>query len=263
MKATVVEEPNASAGREDSDLAALAETYRSGRHRTVAEDAYSILHTAICTGKLAPGMRLPIRDLAAAIGTSPMPVREALARLDADGLVDTLPHRGASVAKLTIKDVAQIYEARLALEPLAVYLSAQKFTAADKKKAKSALDRLARGMEGDDEGVTWAAHTDFHFALYEPSQSDWLLRLIRPVWESSERYRLASPAKRSIKGRGQEHRRILKACAENDAVLAAGELHNHLVRTANAVHQSMGGGSDLFEPLGDPASYQPPMTAAH
>ena len=89
-------------------------------HRTLADRAFGALHDAIVAGTLAPGERLPIEELGEALGMSAMPIREALRRLDAAGLVENIPHRGARVTELAIADLAEVYEARLALEPLAV-----------------------------------------------------------------------------------------------------------------------------------------------
>src|SRR5438093_22182 len=79
-------------------------------------------------GDVAPGGRLRIEDLAELLEMSPMPIREALRRLDSAGLVEHVPHRGARVAELSLPDLREVYEARLALEPLAVQQAAVRFT---------------------------------------------------------------------------------------------------------------------------------------
>jgi DNA-binding GntR family transcriptional regulator len=204
-------------------------------HRTLADRAFTALHDAIVTGDLAPGERLPIEELGDALGMSAMPIREALRRLDAAGLVENIPHRGGRVTELSVPDLAEVYEARLALEPLAVRRAALRF---DEAEAALASERLA----------SWAAHTAFHFALYEAADSSWLLRLIQPLWETSQRYRLAANLAPRLRTRSEEHRVILQACIDHDCELAARALHNHLTRTANAVSLAMGG-AELFEPL--------------
>ena len=81
----------------------------------------------------------------------------------------------------------------------------------------AALARHVDGYRRDDAPAAWAAHTEFHFALYRAAGSRWLLRLITPLWESSERYRLASlPRGRSLDERRREHERILEACITRD-----------------------------------------------
>ena len=80
--------------------------------------------------------------------------------------------------------------------------------------AERGRERLAALNKPGDRGgsETWAAHTAFHFCLYEAAGSDWLLRLIQPLWESSERYRLAAPTKRKLSMRREEHehKKVLK-----------------------------------------------------
>src|SRR5579862_6176697 len=149
-------------------------------HRTLADRAFAALHDAIVAGDLAPGERLPIEELGEALGMSAMPIREALRRLDAAGLVENIPHRGARVTQLSIADLAEVYEARLALEPLAVRRAAERFTAGHAARAGERLAAL-NALPDDNSSETWAAHTAFHFALYDAAESAWLTRLIGPL----------------------------------------------------------------------------------
>jgi DNA-binding GntR family transcriptional regulator len=235
-----------------------AEWVTQGGHRTLAEKAFTALHAGIVTGALNPGQRLRIEELAELLEMSPMPIREALRRLDSVGLVEHVPHRGARVAELSVDDLREVYDARLALEPLAVRHAAKRFTDDDAEFARECLARVAETYGGADVHDAWAAHTEFHFALYRAAGSRWLLRLITPLWESSERYRIASlPMQRSLDERRLEHDRILEACANRDPELAAAELHNHLALTANQLSQGMGG-EELFglrESVGGPTRH--------
>jgi DNA-binding GntR family transcriptional regulator len=218
----------------------------AGGHRTLAEKAFTALHEAIVTGALGPGARLPIEDLAETFDMSPMPIREALRRLDSVGLVENVPHRGARVTELSAADLVDVYEARLALEPLAIRHAAQRFEEDDRRAAETALKRHIAAYERDDIKEVWLAHTEFHFALYRAAGSRWLLRLITPLWESSERYRFAStPLQRTLTDRQAEHERILDACVRHEPDEAVSELRNHLARTANAIATTMGA-EDLF-----------------
>jgi DNA-binding GntR family transcriptional regulator len=233
----------------ESPLAVLADERLTRGHRTLAEKAFETLHTAIITGQLRPGTRLPIEELAEVLQMSPMPIREAVRRLDAAGLVENIPHRGARVTELSINDLAEVYEARLALEVLAIRRAACRFTPGEAAVARQRLDELNR-MSDDNSAATSAAHDAFHFALYEAAVSAWLLRLIRPVWETAERYCLEFPECRQLKGRKLEHEAILKACEEHDEDRAAIFLHDHLATTANNIVEAMGGEA-LFEMAGD------------
>ena len=88
-----------------------------------------------------------------------------------------------------------------------------------------------------------AASTAVVQALYDAADSAWLLRLIRPVWETSERYCLEVPECRQLKSRRWEHRVILESCVTHDPDTAAIALHDHLATTANNISKAMGGGA--------------------
>src|SRR5690242_12418842 len=133
---------------EDSHLAVLAGRGSRGGHRTLAEKAFDALHGAIISGELEPGARLPIEDLAEVLKMSPMPIREAVRRLDAAGLVENIPHRGARVTELSLTDLVEVYDARLALRPLTVERAAARLT---EEQAVVAAARLGvhDGLAGD------------------------------------------------------------------------------------------------------------------
>jgi DNA-binding GntR family transcriptional regulator len=212
-----------------------------GGHRTLAEKAFQSLHTAIITGRLRPGARLPIEELAEHLEMSPMPIREAVRRLDAAGLVENIPHRGARVSELSVTDLAEVYEARIALEVLAIRHSAERFTRVHARHARRCLAELERRTEVVSAEFA-RAHARFHFALYDAAGSTWLLRLIRPVWETSERYCLQDPEALQLAARSGEHAAILEACEANDPARAGQALHRHLATTANHLATAMGSG---------------------
>jgi DNA-binding GntR family transcriptional regulator len=214
--------------------------------RTLAGRAFAALRDAILAGTLAPGARLEIRSLADDLNMSPMPVREAVRQLDALGLVEHLPHRGARVTGLSLDDLREVYEARFVVEARAVLLAAAGFTEADAERAAASLSRTVQARHDGDHAASWAADEDFHFALYRGAGSEWLLRLITPLWGTSERYRRMSQSPdRDFSERYQEHMSILDACIAREGELAARRLGTHLARSANRLAGALGGG-ELF-----------------
>ena len=169
-----------------------------------------------------------------------MPIREAVRRLDAVGLVENVPHRGARVTELSVMDLGEVYEVRLALETLAIRRAAARFTAARAMHARECLEEL-EAMADDTSGATSEAHTAFHFAFYEAAESAWLLRLIRPAWQAGERYAQEWPQVQRLDARAPEHREILAACEAHNPDRAADALHEHLAITANNLAEAMGG----------------------
>ena len=232
--------------------------------RTLAEKAFEALHEAIVTGALAPGERLRITDLAAALGVSHLPVREAIRRLESTGLVEHVPHRGGRVTELSLDDLREIYEARLLLEPEIVARAARGFTEEDASTARSWIERQVSAEEQGNISEVWSAHTEFHFTLYRACRSGWLTRLVRAPWESSQRYRMTlaplNSARRRLEAHA-EHEAILASCLAHDEPGASVLMHDHLAKTANLIADHMGGQPmfDLKSDRGivDPVSFRP------
>jgi DNA-binding GntR family transcriptional regulator len=211
----------------------------------MAEAALAELQDSILSGELPPGSPLRLEDLAARLGMSISPVREAVRRLESLGLAVHVPHRGARVSELALDDLRDTYEVRLVLEPLAVRRAAERFTDADATTAQAQLDVYTEAHARGDLRAAREAHAGFHFALYRAAGSEWLLRLIRPAWENCERYRAISLQRRSAAQVEREHVRILDACRRHRPDSAADELARHLSATANLVARQMGS-DDLF-----------------
>lgn len=221
----------------------FSENPQRGEHRTLAEKAFTALHEMILAGELKPGARLPIDDLAEMLGMSAMPVREAVRRLGAMGLVENVPHKGARITELSVEDLQEVYTARLVVEPLAIHGAVTVFTEEHAANARLALDAMGDHPTGAIEH--WSAHTAFHLGLYRAQGSSWLVRLIQPLWDSSERYRLSVALPPSVAAIRDEHAKLLQACLRRDPEYAAFELYNHLASAANATSKAMGG-RDLF-----------------
>jgi DNA-binding GntR family transcriptional regulator len=212
-----------------------------GSPRTLAEQACTTLHEAIVTGSVSPGDRLLVDDVARRFDMSRTPVREAFRLLDAHGLVRYVPHRGAVVAELSLEELRDLYRARLALEPLAIAASARRFGDEERQLAEVALARHLAARDRGSDRELWVSHAEFHFALYRPAGSRWLLRLIEPLWECSERYRFACASSPAELARGaRELEALLDACGRGAAAEAARALRDHLTRSANAMARSMG-----------------------
>jgi len=213
-----------------------------GGRRTLAETAAAELHQLIVSGELPSGTPLRLVDLAGRLEMSQMPVREGLRRLEALGLVDIIPHRGAWVRELSIEDLRDTQETRLALETLAVRAAAERFTEQDAVSAREALQaqvKLARA--GDIVGAR-QAHTDFHFAIYRAGGSRWLTRAIEPVWQNSERYRFGNPQSPARIGlHHKEHQAILEACVAHDVQGAEAALRRHLEGATERIRAVMAG----------------------
>jgi DNA-binding GntR family transcriptional regulator len=141
---------------------------------------------------------------------------------------------------LTLEDLRDTHQTRLALESLAVRAAAERFGEEDQEKATAALAEHLRLCRSEDSIGARQAHADFHFALYRAGGSQWLARAIEPVWQNSERYRFGSPQTAfQIERDRQEHQAILDACVAHDPEVAETALRTHLASAVRRITETM------------------------
>ncbi|MFT4028899.1 MAG: GntR family transcriptional regulator [Protaetiibacter sp.] len=209
-------------------------------HRTLSEAAADRIHEMIITGELAPGSAIRLVDLSRRLGTSVMPVREGLRKLENLGLVEIFAHRGAWVRDVDLEDFRDTTATRLTLESIAVREAATRFTSDDAEHSSAALGELVSTIERGDAIGARGAHTAFHFALYAACGSKWLPRAIEPVWRNSERYRFGTHFTADhLETTRQEHQRILDACIAHDADAAAAAFSEHLLTAAGRIETTL------------------------
>jgi DNA-binding GntR family transcriptional regulator len=213
----------------------------------MAEAALERLREAIILGELTPGTALRLEDLARSFGMSISPIREAVKRLEALGLAEHVPHHGAKVMGLDVEELRELFSIRLALETLAVRRAAELFGPEDERRAREHLASFDSARHRGDARAAVRSHTGFHFALYEAARSAWLVRLIRPAWDSCERYRpVLVAATGALQDRHEElDVELLSACAAHDRDRAAAALEAHL-ELANDVYSVELRGRPIF-----------------
>lgn len=142
------------------------------------------IRRAVLTGSLEAGKQFSIRDLATQLGVSHIPIREALRRLESQGLIVMRQARAASVAPLSTDDLAAIYRLRYVIElPLA---GSSAGTRTPEQIAQ--LDALLERSRDPDPEIAWQAHYDFHEALVHPASNEWDDRVLHTLWMAAERY---------------------------------------------------------------------------
>ncbi|HEX5844438.1 MAG TPA: GntR family transcriptional regulator [Pseudomonas sp.] len=146
------------------------------------DQLYQQLRDALLAGRFRPGERLKIRDLAAAWGTSPMPVRAALQRLVAEGALESEPQRSVRVPAMTRERFQQLFEVRLSLEGLAVELAATRIGAAEMALLQGCIERMETALEQRDVQAYLADNSQFHLCLYRACANPILLRMIESLW---------------------------------------------------------------------------------
>lgn len=166
---------------------------------TKNDQAYIQLRNRIISGELRPKQRLILRDLSEVLGLSAMPIREALQRLEADGLVTQVPHQGGRVAGLSYDEMHEVFNIRIALEGLAVGQAVERISEAQIGSIFAVVELMKRYVEERRDGTNSRASRDemaqfvainkrFHFLIVEATESKHLLVMLSRIWDLNERY---------------------------------------------------------------------------
>ncbi len=193
--------------------------------------AYDVLRDAILTGQLEPGEHLGEEKVCRQLGISRSPLREALRRLEADGLIRIVPRQGAIVTEITKRDVADLFVVRKALEGLVARLATENITS----KELAELDRICRAMEqciGEHNvPAVVKANSQFHEVLIQASGNKWLSSFmaglrdhIQRVYSSSIGYLDRAPQSLA------EHLEIIEALRNRNAAAAEEVATKHVQR---------------------------------
>ncbi|HEV3088943.1 MAG TPA: GntR family transcriptional regulator [Candidatus Elarobacter sp.] len=193
------------------------------------------LREAILTGRYRPGERLVQDELAEAFGVSRIPLREALRRLEGEGLVLISPNRGAIVRPLGPKDVVDLYDVRLALESLALRRAAERYADLREPTARRHAD-ARRAIESGSLGALIHLDRDFHAEMAAASDNAHLIAALGGHWSQIMRVMHAflkvgtyTPAVWA------DHEAIADAVAHGDGDLAVGLLTAHLTNARDAI----------------------------
>ena len=189
------------------------------------------LREAILGGDLRPGDRIRQEEVAAKLGASRLPVREALRMLEAEGLTEHEPHKGARVPRLTQHEVEVIYRMRERLEPLALVESLPLLETVDHERLEDVQRRIE---ENEDIEKFLDLDREFHMLTYSGCTIEPLNQNVTRLWNSTQPYRRAYVA---LGGRSRmwvvnaEHRLILDAVVRRDPADAERYLEGHIRRT--------------------------------
>jgi DNA-binding GntR family transcriptional regulator len=201
-------------------------------HALVAahDEAYAYILGALRSGKYRTGERLIAETIAGEIGTSRMPVREALRRLAAEGLVTLRANRGATVNAPDIKEMQEVFEMRAVLEGLAVRLAVPQLTPADLRRLEMLLEAMEPRSELQADWTT--AHRQFHEALCARSDSPRLMRQISSLHSLVEPHMRtwASMDGRHV-GTREHHDSLLDVIRQGDPAACEAAMRQHVMAT--------------------------------
>jgi DNA-binding GntR family transcriptional regulator len=188
---------------------------------SLAARAYETLLSAIVTGSLAPGERIRDAELAEQLQTSRMPVREALKRLEAEGLVETVPNRETRVAPIRAERAAQAFPVIAALHALGTRLGVPALSTDDDDRMRS-LDRdRARALKRGDVIAAIELDDAFHAVLLEAAGNDELIRALERLMPQIRRLDALHFTELTRRDSAADHAEILDACRRRDADAAA------------------------------------------
>lgn len=197
--------------------------------RTKADWAYLQLRRWIQSGAIEPGMRLDQEDLAARLGISRVPLRQALVKLQADGLVVSRPHAGATVAPLSLADAEDIYAARAVLEPMLTEAAVERMVDETVRELERFTTEQQKALEAGDRQYFLQLDRQFHERLYTETGYRTSLDIVQRLRDLSDRYVAAyqGDAQRSYTTL-VEHREIVRLCGVRDGVGAARLMRDHV-----------------------------------
>jgi DNA-binding GntR family transcriptional regulator len=194
---------------------------------TKSDVVTSAIRELVITGELPAGTELRQRDLAARFNVSPTPVREALRRLESEGLVHYDVHRGARVIETDFEADEENFLIRAALERLAVELAADRVTEEDLEAMEALNARLAESELSDlGEPTVAELNRQLHFQVYEAARSPLLLALLRLLWHSFPPSRHTT---RSVEHSVRQHAEIIDALRARDSARAQAAITTHIL----------------------------------
>lgn len=200
--------------------------------KTSAERVYVHIKDAILNGRFDGGTRLPEDMIASEIGVSRTPVRDALRRLQSEGLIEIAPNFGARVASWTEAELGEITQMRVMLEGFACTLAASKITANQLTLLSSYCDEMAEAAKGGanaDLDQISRTNLGFHRVIAEAADNSRLTAAVEPLWHFPvviRKFALFSPSR--IERSVNHHYEILAALREGDAEWAGAVMRAHI-----------------------------------
>jgi DNA-binding GntR family transcriptional regulator len=201
------------------------------RRSTVADATTDQLRRLIISGELAAGTPLRQDALAAELGVSRIPVREALSRLEGEGLAESFPHRGYVVTALSSDEISELFELRCLLEPELVGAAIPRMQPADLDAASAILAAYNADIDKADI-PSWGAHnTRFHMAIYAPSRRRKTLEIVNGLLTNTDRYtRLVLTLGTGVEQAKEDHGGLLDLCRKRAINQAVALTRDHIQR---------------------------------
>jgi DNA-binding GntR family transcriptional regulator len=198
----------------------------------LVDAVYDALRDAICDGRLVSNQKLPQIPLAEHLGISRTPVRDALQRLAQEGLVRAVSFRGFVVSEFSSREVLDVYQVRVALEPMVVGEAFDGYSRMDLAKLDDICDRM-QSTDVADLSELYTLNGDFHRALVEPCPNRVAVRILTQLWalpSSLRMFHAQASSGVAMRDSVGQHREILAALEAGDRELAVSRVEKHIRR---------------------------------
>ena len=201
---------------------------------------YNKLRQGIIKGKLKPGQKVVMAELAKTFGLSETPVREAIRRLESEGYIDFTPHMGAIVTKIDEGELVEIYLIRIALEELATRLASPHITEKDIDFLNKKNSEMEMAIQQNRYEILAAMNKAFHLRIYKAAPFPRLYKMICDLWDTFERWPsvfayVPERAAASV----EEHKKIIQALRAGDMEQADRLIKEQKERTLEALQKYM------------------------
>jgi DNA-binding GntR family transcriptional regulator len=208
--------------------------------KSIVEAATTRIRDEIMSGRLRPGERIRLNTLEELLGVSHIPIREALRRLEGEGLVENIPQRGAIATPLSLDEFGQIYDLRKIIEPVV----GARALPVDPDRLRELADVLEEMYSITDE---WHSpqfpvlHRRFHWLILEGGANRTIEQVLRQLWQTSQRYIILAmtTVESSSSTVAAQHRRLFSAVKRGDGERLARELRAHLEHTESMARQAL------------------------
>ena len=215
-------------------MAKLSELPRNTGNKALSDEIYDYLRDQIINGLIFQRERLVEETISKQLGVSRTPIREAIKRLQADGLVEKIPNKGAQIVSLSPKEIEESYQVVAVLEGYAAFLATPELASSDIDRLRRLNVKLADIKHQNDSRSFFEADKEFHSIYLDNCNNSKLLRIIDKELASIHRFRVMS---HSITERLQtsvhQHDKIIEAFISKDPLAARHAIEDHILHGAN------------------------------
>ena len=212
------------------------------QYKPLREIVFETIRNAIISGDLKPGERVMEVQMAESLGVSRTPVREAIRKLELEGLVIMLPRKGAYVADLSVKDLTEVMEIRASLEGLAAGMASIRIDEAEIEELEVRALKFHKSIEEDNVDALILSDLEFHDAIFRASRNERLIQLNNNLREQVQRFREIYHKKvNKSKETSKEHYAIVEAISNREVDKAEKLARIHIENAEKSILRMMEG----------------------